>query len=67
MKRILLPLAALGALIVPAAPAIAAPTGTVPTAAETDQTGKIPDELCFGVLGSDFERLFCSAPGAGPV
>jgi hypothetical protein len=65
MKRFVLPLAALAALLVPAAPAIAAPAGAVPVAAHTDGTGKIPDEFCLAVLGSDFERLFCAAPGAG--
>jgi hypothetical protein len=61
MKRFVLPLAALAALLVPTAPAVAAPTGAVPAAAHTDGTSKVPSELCLAVLGSDYERLVCSS------
>jgi hypothetical protein len=53
MKRFVVVLAALAALLVPTAPALAA-------AAHTRGDSKIPSELCLAVLGSDFERTVCS-------
>ena len=58
MKRSAITLAALGALLVlPAARAVAAPVtahhGSVVSTV-------IPPEYCLGVLGSDWERIFCS-------
>ena len=59
MKRSAITLAALGALLLlPAARAVA-----VPAPAHTDNARTstvIPPEYCFGVLGSDWERIFCS-------
>lgn len=54
MQRFALVLATLAALLVPTTPAIAA-------AAPADGESTIPPELCLAVLGTDFERLFCSS------
>ncbi|MCA1842415.1 MAG: hypothetical protein LC792_04360 [Actinobacteria bacterium] len=60
MKRLALLLAASATLLVPAAPAFAAPA-PASTPAQVDGVSKIPPQYCLAVLGSDFERLACSA------
>jgi hypothetical protein len=60
MKRIALLLAASATLLVPAAPALAAPVNSV-TGPQVQDVSKIPPQYCLAVLGSDFERLFCSS------
>ncbi|HVW35310.1 MAG TPA: hypothetical protein VHL53_22445 [Acidimicrobiia bacterium] len=60
MKRLALLLAASATLLVPAAPALAAPAP--PSApAHVDGVSKIPPRFCLAILGSDFERLACSS------
>jgi hypothetical protein len=54
MKRCLLLLGTLAALLVPGTQAGAA------SAADEVSQSKIPAELCFAVTGSDVERLVCS-------
>ena len=58
MKRSCLGLAALAALLlVPLTRAVAVPT---PAHAGSVTGSVIPPEYCFGVFGSDYERLLCS-------
>ena len=58
MKRYCIGLAALAALLlVPITRAVAAP---VPAHHGNVVSTVIPPEYCLGVLGSDWERIFCS-------